>query len=297
MRENSPAVTVIIPCFNDGAFLSEALESLFAQTSFDWEAVVVDDGSTDPQTLNVLNSINHSKVLVHRHEKNRGLAAARNSGIRLTTAPIIFPLDADDQFVPESVDIVIQAFNKHPSIDVFYPDVIHFGEENRIRINPEFDIPTYLRQPFLQAQSPFRRSAYAKSGGYCEHEVLRLGMEDADFWLSLIETGARFQRLPYSIYKYRIHRGSLSERMQDNNYKIRSFIANRHRKALFGSYRREYLHLGAIRSYRFAISRRHWKKVFMSALHVYQHCLWPPRLWWRATWNIVDALVHRKCIS
>jgi len=94
-HEPSTAVAVVIPCFNDGRYLQEALNSLYAQSCGDWEAVVVDDGSTDPRTLNVLDAINHPRVLVHRHEKNRGLAAARNTGVKLTKAPIVFPLDAD----------------------------------------------------------------------------------------------------------------------------------------------------------------------------------------------------------
>ncbi len=157
MNEVLTDIAVIIPCFNDGNYLQEALSSLFTQTFRNWEAVVIDDGSTDPQTIDFLEKINHSQVKIHRHTKNRGLAAARNSGIRLTKAPIIFPLDADDHFVPESLEVVVRSFEKSPEVDVFYPDIIHFGAEDRIRRNPEFDLHALIRRPFIQAQSPFRR--------------------------------------------------------------------------------------------------------------------------------------------
>ncbi len=290
---NKPAIAVVIPCFNDGKFLPESLESLYAQTFQNWEAVVVNDGSTDRYTLELLKKIDHPQVKVYHHEKNKGLAAARNTGIRMTTSPILFPLDSDDQFVPDSLEIALQWFEKYPQTDVFYPDVIHFGAENRIRENPEFDFPLLVRQHYIQAQSPFRRSIFEKIRGYCEHDTLRLGMEDVDFWYSMLEAGASFKRLPYPIYRYRFHGGTLSQRMQRHNYKIRCFIANRHRKLLQGRLRQEYLQMGAIRSYRTAIMNRDRKNALFSAFHIYQHCLFPPKMWWRATWNVANALIKK----
>ncbi|MCP4109630.1 MAG: hypothetical protein GY749_29605, partial [Desulfobacteraceae bacterium] len=173
---------------------------------------------------------------------------------------------------------------------VFYPDVIHFGTEDRIRQNPEFDLSALIKRHFIQAQSPFRRSVFEKTGGYCEHDTLRLGMEDVDFWYGMLETGACFHRLSHPVYRYRIHPGSLSQRMQHHNYEIRCFIADRHRKLLYGRLRQEFLQAGAIRSYRTAVICRDWRNALSSSFHIYRHCLWPPKMWWRASWNIADAL-------
>jgi GT2 family glycosyltransferase len=204
-------------------------------------------------------------------------------------------LDADDQFIPESLEIALQWFEKYPDVDVFYPDVIHFGAEERIRENSEFDFPNLIRQQhYIQAQSPFRRSIFEKIGGYCEDDTLRLGMEDVDFWYGMLEIGACFRRLPVPIYKYRMHTGgSLSQKMQRHNYDIRYFIANRHRKLLQGRLRQEYLQMGAIRAYRTAVMNHDWKSALINGFHIYQHSLLPPKMWWRAAWNIADALFKK----
>ncbi len=291
MNEFQTDIAIVIPCFNGGDFLSESLESLFAQTYQNWEAVLVDDGSTDPVTLSLLEKIDHPKVKVHQHTKNRGLAATRNTGIRMTNAPIIMTLDQDDHIMPDALEVVIRYFEEAPEVDVFYPDVIHFGEENRIRVNPEFDFPSLVSCHFIQAQSPFRRSVFNKAGGYCEHETLRMGMEDVDFWYGVLETGACFRRLPKPVYRYRMHAGTLSRGIQQrNNYEIRRFIADQHRKLLKGRLRQEFLQIGAVRSYRTAIACRDWRKALLNSFRLCRHCLWPPKMWWRASWNVADAL-------
>ena len=83
-----PTVSVIIPCFNLGAFLAEAIDSTVAQTAPPHEIVVVDDGSTDPETIKVLAKVDPGVARVVRSE-NRGLSAARNLGIRETSGSLI----------------------------------------------------------------------------------------------------------------------------------------------------------------------------------------------------------------
>jgi glycosyltransferase involved in cell wall biosynthesis len=285
-----PSIAVVIPCYNDGAYLTEALESLYRQTFPNWEAIIIDDGSTDLRTVQVLERINDTKVKVYHHEKNKGLSAARNTGIRLSTAPIIFPLDSDDQLAPNALEVAIDAFHHAPHVDLFYPDLERFGSETGVIRNPEMDLALMIRRPFAHACSPFKRGAWEKSGGFNEEETMRLGMEDVDFHLSLLEHGCRFQRLPEPIYRYRAREGSLSDKMQRHNYTIRKYIANRHRRILKGRLRREFLHIGAVRSYRYAVRERAFGRAALCALCVARWSIWPPRMWWRALWNITAPL-------
>jgi glycosyltransferase involved in cell wall biosynthesis len=90
-------VAVVIPCFDDGATLGEAVDSLAGEEPH--ELVVVDDGTTDERTLRILEEREVAGVRVLRQE-NAGLSAARMAGVRATSARYVFPLDADDLLVP-----------------------------------------------------------------------------------------------------------------------------------------------------------------------------------------------------
>src|SRR5262245_7459893 len=93
-------VSVVIPCFNLGAFLGEAIQSAVNQTRPPHEILVVDDGSTDPDTREVLDGVRVPGTRVVR-SPNRGLSAARNLGVRESSGSLICCLDADDRLAPD----------------------------------------------------------------------------------------------------------------------------------------------------------------------------------------------------
>src|SRR5918999_3665036 len=95
----SPRVAVMIPCFNDGRYVAEAVASVRLQEPT--ELIVVDDGSTDSATLDVLKGLRGNGVSIVR-QPNSGPGPARTHGMQLTTAPYVFPLDADDYLAPGS---------------------------------------------------------------------------------------------------------------------------------------------------------------------------------------------------
>ena len=95
-----PKVSVIIPCYNQGACLEEAVDSVLAQTFQDFEILVVNDGSTDEATIRMLGKYERPKTRVI-HTDNQGLAMARNNGIREARGAYILPLDADDKIGPD----------------------------------------------------------------------------------------------------------------------------------------------------------------------------------------------------
>src|SRR5437773_10179320 len=93
-------VSVVIPCFNHGPFVEQAIESGLAQTYRDYQIIVVDDGSTHEETKEHLAAIKAPHTRVIRSDDNRGLSAARNLGIRHTSGAYICALDADDWLEP-----------------------------------------------------------------------------------------------------------------------------------------------------------------------------------------------------
>ena len=110
-----PRVTVIVPCHNLGAYLDEAVDSVFAQTFQDFDIIIVDDGSTDEATRRLLEGYDRPRTRVVRTE-NRGLPAARNVGLRLTSAPYLCALDADDRLAPTCLERSVATLDADPSL-------------------------------------------------------------------------------------------------------------------------------------------------------------------------------------
>jgi glycosyltransferase involved in cell wall biosynthesis len=107
---NSPLVTVVIPCYNQAHFLREAIESVHSQTYRNFEIIVIDDGSTD-NTSEVASRYEQVRLL---RQENRGLAGARNTGIRHSEGDYLVFLDADDRLLPEALEVGVRELETHP---------------------------------------------------------------------------------------------------------------------------------------------------------------------------------------
>ena len=123
-------VSVVIPCFNHGEFLPEAVRSATAIERDDIETIVVDDGSTDERTRKEMDALPAQGIKVIRQE-NKGLAAARNAGIAISRGEYILPLDADDRLRSGWIDHGIRILESNPQVGVVYGDAQCFG--TRIR--------------------------------------------------------------------------------------------------------------------------------------------------------------------
>ena len=112
-------VSVIIPCYNQGHFLDEAVDSILEQTYANIEIIVVNDGSTDEDTIRRLNNLDSEKATVVT-TANQGLAAARNNGILKSNGEYILPLDADDLIAPDYLEKAVAAIAKDPDAGIVY---------------------------------------------------------------------------------------------------------------------------------------------------------------------------------
>lgn len=196
-----PGVAVVVPVFNPGALLLETVDSIRRQTH-PCELVLVDDGSTDAETLEVLASLDAVGVEVIRQE-NSGPGAARNAGIRSTQATYILPVDADDLIEPAYVQQAIDVLERRPEVGVVYCRADRFGDADGPWDLPPFDPAAMAVDNVVFATAVFRRADWELVGGY--DETLRRGGEDWDFWLSLIERGRQVVQLQDVLFHYRIH--------------------------------------------------------------------------------------------
>jgi len=126
------SVSVIIPTFNRDRMITEAIDSVLSQTMEDYELIVVDDGSTD-NTPNILKS--YGKHITSIHQKNRGVSAARNTGIRASSGALIAFLDSDDRWLPDKLAVQTRFFKAHPQAQICQTEEIWI--RNGIRVNPK----------------------------------------------------------------------------------------------------------------------------------------------------------------
>jgi glycosyltransferase involved in cell wall biosynthesis len=195
-----PRVTVAIPCFNHGRYLDEAVSSVLAQTFQDLEIVVVDDGSTDPDTRALLDRYERPKSRVIR-APNGGPSAARNRAIAEGTGEYVLPLDADDRIAPGYVEAAVRVLDAEPEVGIVYCRAEYFGDRSGPWELPPYGLPRILRENMIFCTALFRRSDWAAVGGF---RTLRHGWEDWDFWLALIERGREVRQLPETMFSYRI---------------------------------------------------------------------------------------------
>ena len=193
-------VSVVVPCFNQGRFLDEAVQSVLAQTYQDFEIVIVNDGSTDGQTTSMLRSYVQPRTRV-LHTDNQGLASARNNGIRAATGRYILPLDADDRIADSYLGKAVALLDANPNAGIVYSQAEYFGERTGRWELPDYNFPRILLENMIFASSLFRKADWEEVHGY--NPNMKHGLEDYDFWLSLIELGRDVIQIPEPLFLYR----------------------------------------------------------------------------------------------
>ena len=219
-------ISVIIPCFNHGEFLPEAVASVKNIRRDDIESIVVDDGSTDERTRQEMARLRAEGVKVIRQE-NKGLAAARNAGAAAAQGEYLFPLDADDHMRDAWIDPGIAILESQPDVGVVYGDAECFGGRSvRSRAGP-FDAQLLVFTNFIHASALYRRAVWEQNGGY-DGTMPVQGFEDWDFWLGALEHGWRFAYLPEIFFDYRQAEGSMITRALPFQERVREFVARKH---------------------------------------------------------------------
>ncbi len=207
---DTPAIGVVIPCYNQGPTLDEAVDSVFAQTRGDFEIVVVDDGSTDPETRRLVADYRRPRTRVVRIE-NRGLPAARNAGIRITRNPYVCALDADDRLAPTWFEKALEVLEAEPGVSFVSHWLRTFGDEEWEWTPERCDLAALLDMNTVNGAAVVRRADLEAVGLY--DETWRDGCEDWDLWLTMVERGYRGVILPEVLFHYRRRAGSMSREM------------------------------------------------------------------------------------
>ncbi|MEZ5573710.1 MAG: glycosyltransferase [Halioglobus sp.] len=204
-------ISVVIPTYNYGQYLCEAIESVLSQDYPEKELIVVDDGSTDNTQSLLSDYANHATCLF---QDNAGIASARNAGYRVCKGDFIAFLDADDIFTAERLTLQMQAFREDPALQCVQGYMQQF-------VSPE--LPEEYAQTIrgetsgvvaapLASTTLIRRAAYERVG--CWDETLNVGV-DLDWYARLRDSGVRYRMLEQVLLRRRIHTTNTNLRCAD----------------------------------------------------------------------------------
>jgi glycosyltransferase involved in cell wall biosynthesis len=230
MSEPKVRVSVIIPCFNHGQFIKDAIASVESCQDKTYEIIIVNDGSTEPCTVETLQSLEKRGYFVI-NQSNLGLSAARNSGIEVAKGDYILPLDSDNKIRPEYICKSIDILDKNPDVGVVYGDANYFGGKTGLWKVQDFNLHQLLLRNCFDACAVFRKSIWLK---YKYDESMRLGWEDWDFWLGVAEAGWKFCYVPEVLFDYRVRDGSMVSqcKLPENRKILNEYVAQKHASLL-----------------------------------------------------------------
>lgn len=234
--DNNHVVSVIIPCYNQGQYLYETLNSVQISTYPYIEVIIVDDGSTSTESNEILNSLMDETVKGNQvkfiFQNNQGPAAARNNGVKHSKGDYILFLDSDDKIDSTYIEKCVWFLTKYPNISFVYPSVRHFGALDDLYHPRSFNIQHLLEDNYIVVSSLIRRKVFLDNNGF---DIGLSGYEDWDFWIRASAAGHVGFWLQEPLFFYR--RVEVS-RLTTDNSRRKELLKEIHRKnkLIFESY-------------------------------------------------------------
>jgi len=205
----TPVLSIIIPCYNHGQYIREALQSVALCTDTPlYEIIIINDGSTDEATIHVLQELESEGYNII-HQPNLGLATARNNAIKEAKGRYILPLDSDNRIRPDYINESIKVLDSCPDVAVVYGDVQYFGEKNGSCVVGPYNLQKLMLDNYIDACAVFRKSVWEKLNGYDTHMPI-MGYEDWDLWLRFALDGQHFYYVNKVFFDYRVLASSMS---------------------------------------------------------------------------------------
>lgn len=201
-------VSIIIPAYNYGRYLTDAIQAIQSQTYANWECLVIDDGSTDDTATIVARLENADRRVRYIFQDNSGQAAARNLGLKHANGTFIQFLDADDLLEPHKLETQVRLFIDNPQLDIVYGSVRYFTNESpHINFYNRWDKASMEWMPMLSGEGSEIVEAFARYNilelgsalfrkqalpAQFSFDSLLVGVEDYDFCFRLAIAGCHF---------------------------------------------------------------------------------------------------------
>ncbi len=196
----TPKISVIVPCYNQGIFLDTALKSVLNQSLQEWECIVVDDGSIDNSVDVAKSYVEKDRRFRYTYQENAGPSAARNKGVSLSSAPLIFFLDGDNLIHSEMLEIGVEYMERHQECTLFYTRANYFGTRQGEFVLRYTSYKDLLVENSIDCACIVRRKDFIRIGGFDENLK---GYEDWEFFIRLLYHNDTVYQCPRFLFLYR----------------------------------------------------------------------------------------------
>lgn len=220
-----PKISIIIPCYNQAEFLDDCLQSVLDQTYPDWECIIVNDGSPDNTEELAKKWVEKDNRFKYLYKANGGLSSARNAGIEAAKGEWILPLDCDDKIANQYLELAAEKFDKEYSL--IYCEAEFFGDKSGKWELPDYSIKELSIGNPIFCSAFFKKQDWQKIGGYDTNMIF--GIEDWEFWISLLKNNQKVYRIPKVCFFYRIKSQSMIVSLHsENKIKMLEYIEAKH---------------------------------------------------------------------
>ena len=222
----SEKLSIIIACYNDHKYLTEAVMSACAQTWENKEVILVDDGSNE-RTQKLIKTLK-PKIDILITQKNQGVSSARNNGIKAATGEYILILDSDDFFEPGFSSKAILTFRENKNISIVTCFSRWFNSQTDWKIfEPRGGtIKDALIKNVAMGSSMFKKESWRAVNGYDEN--MQKGYEDWEFYIRVLQNGGIAKVIPEVLFNYRNKPGSRNKQANLEKYDLLEYIYLKH---------------------------------------------------------------------
>ncbi len=198
-----PCVTIVTPFYNTGPVFHKTAASVLQQSLQQWEWLIVNDGSTDPESLALIEEYRHCdpRIRVIDHGVNQGLSAARNTGFQVARATCVVQLDSDDLLEPTAMEKWVWCLESYPEFAFVKGYTVNFGAQQYLWQQGFHNGRVFLEENSVAPTAALRTAVHSAVGGY--DETIRGGLEDWDFWLRCASCGYWGGTIPEYLDWYR----------------------------------------------------------------------------------------------
>jgi glycosyltransferase involved in cell wall biosynthesis len=223
-------ISIVIPCYNQGEYLEDCLDSVYNQTTQAHEIIVVNDGSTDDSQEIAERYMFKNFPAIESpvrviNQVNKGLSSARNTGIMASTGDYIFFLDADDMLMENAIEVISKEILQTNS-DIIAPSFEEFGKSDRQVVLGQFNLEDLKTSNRLGYFCAYRRPILIECGGY--NPKMKWGWEDYDMHFEMIKRGKTFCVLQEILVKYRVKERSMIHEANEHAEELWTQIRKNH---------------------------------------------------------------------
>ena len=234
MQTIAKDVEAVITSFNQKEMITEAVHSICTQSVVPSKIIIVDDGSTDKTSRDILHALEDATLPVSLtviHQPNSGVSAARNTGIRKAETPLVLVLDGDDKLEPGYIEQICTLLHKNPSMVAASSWMKTSGVLEAVICPVGGTITNFLSRNCCPATHILRKEAWEKCGGY--DESMRSGFEDWDFFLSMLETApdAQIGIINEPLIDYRTAPASANIKSMSKRLTLMRYLIQKHKQS------------------------------------------------------------------